>query len=730
MNIVMVDNLLIEQNGPRTETVLQPHLGLISLLAVLRADGHGGSLYDPKLALAAGRLALDASLYKQMALQILARNPDAVGLTSLGCNFICTIKVAQHLKSLEPDLPILLGGPHATILSKEVLERFPAIDVIVRNEAEGTILEVIRGLSGGQLAKIPGIAYRSDDRVQVNAGAPLIADLDTLPMPSYADYPIERLGLTMIRVEAGRGCPFMCTFCSTASFFGRSFRLKSARRLCQELDELSARYGLRHFSLQHDLFTVSRGKVLEFCDAVADRNYIWNCSARMDCVDAELLQQMSRAGCRKIYFGVETGSPHLQQVAKKRLDLTIFYPTLAACESAGIKPTVSFITGYPQERPVDQAATLNMIGSCFYLRQPPENVQLHLMTPEPGTELLAQYGNALAFDGFASEFNFPILEPNDGEIMSDSPDIFMNNHYFVAEMPRRRHVLVTALFYVLYDLSAPVICYLMDQFNGQLSCLTDVFDQWAAPKGLDIATAPALESFCLELLGSDHPATALVRYMNAVARMTREERPGTVDVTPVGESQKHVGQPGTVALSPDAAIIENIFDCPQLLSDLSRTHAIRCRPDISEEAPLEQPPSRRRGAVSPQRLVQQIESDWASLSRRYRPVHLSSEGLRRSDYLLMPTLDAKSVRTIAMSPNLTALLKLFEAPRPIDDFRALVCAAATNPLVEELLDLAALVPIEPSLVDPKDESVVTHRCSDSTLSIQAQNHTDFPRVQP
>src|SRR5262249_2468707 len=110
-------------------------------------------------------------------------------------------------------------------------------------------------------------------------------------------YPIRELGLTTLSVEAGRGCPFQCTFCSTASFFGRKYRLKSPEKLCEELDFLHAEYGLGHFSLTHDLFTVDRRKVIAFCREVAGRGYSWDCSARTDCVDEELLALMSEAGC-------------------------------------------------------------------------------------------------------------------------------------------------------------------------------------------------------------------------------------------------------------------------------------------------------------------------------------------------------------------------------------------------------------------------------------------------
>src|SRR5262245_47218963 len=99
MRVAFVDNILIQRHGDGVDpTALQPHLGLISLIAVLEAAGHQGLLFDPKLALSRGELSLNHTLYEKIALDVLRLEPDVVGLTSLGCNFVCTLNVAAHLK--------------------------------------------------------------------------------------------------------------------------------------------------------------------------------------------------------------------------------------------------------------------------------------------------------------------------------------------------------------------------------------------------------------------------------------------------------------------------------------------------------------------------------------------------------------------------------------------------------------------------------------------------------
>jgi radical SAM superfamily enzyme YgiQ (UPF0313 family) len=691
MKVTLVDNLLIEQNGTRVETVLQPHLGLISLLAVLRAAGHHGLLYDPKLALTEGRLELNGSLYREMAKQILDSAPDVVGLTSLGCNFICTLKVAQHLRALAPGMPILLGGPHATILDKAILQRYAAFDIVVRHEAERTLPAVLAGLTRSDLTKIPGITYRSGSEVLCNPGAPLIDCLDTLPIPSYDAYPIERLKLEWLRVEAGRGCPFMCTFCSTASFFGRQYRLKSAPRLLLELDQLHDRYGVRQFSLQHDLFTVSRDKVLEFCDTVAARKYLWKCSARMDCVDPQMLRAMAQSGCREIYFGVETGSPYLQQAAQKRLDLSAFYPTLDACDATGIRPTVSFITGYPQERAIDQAATLDMVGSCFYRSPPPANVQLHLMTPEPGTQLLEQFRDDLRFDGFISDFTFPTLESDDSAVMSAAPDVFMNNHFFAAELPRRRHVLVSTLYYALYDLSPTVLSYLIDQFDGRLSALVDTFDAWAQECGVDTVSGKILVDFCRNQFGPRHPVTSLVRYMVALATMVRPSRRQAIGLhTEHGHHMLDRGVTETYRLNAEAKLLEDIHDCPALLDKLTARQNARWE---AERSALSQSirGNWRRGAASEKLLDSQIDSDWSSLVQRHERITLETDEVPRGDFLVVPIRGSDEVRNVRLDSGVAPLLEIFRKPRSLREFRRAIRARRTPAVVRGLIDIEALI---------------------------------------
>lgn len=471
MKIVFVQNFLLDSSGLPCDDNLYPHLGLISLIAEIEKSRHVPLLYDPMLQLQKGHLTLDSSIYDDVAAQLLETDPAAVGLTALGCNFIAVVKIARRIKERSPATFVLLGGPHPTVLESPIMTKFTEFDVLVRGEAEQTIVPLLDALdSGKELSAIPSISYRDGSRVCRSAMEAGVMDVDRLPMAAFHFYPVRELEMRSMRVEAGRGCPFHCTFCSTATFFGRKYRVKAAGKLVGELKSLNSTYDITDFSLQHDLFTVNRRKVLQFCEEVRPCSFSWTCSARIDCVDSKLLSEMARSGCRGIYFGVETGSASLQELVKKRLDISLLTPTLTSAKELGINVTTSFITAFPDETFSDLEATLDCLDRCHRISPTTTALQLHLLTPEPGTALYDEHRNRMLYDGHISDFNFPTLAGDEAELLSGNPDIFMNHHFYETKLPRKTFIGVTGIFAHLNALGGPllrvVLEYLEMSFSG------------------------------------------------------------------------------------------------------------------------------------------------------------------------------------------------------------------------------------------------------------------------
>src|SRR5450631_2599125 len=117
MRVVLVDNFIMPDGLDRSLFDVHPHLGLASIAAVAARENHRISIYDPKREVRFGRHPYDADFYERAAEDIIGQSPDAVGFTTLGCSFLFAVNVAARLKRRDPELPIMLGGPHATMLS-------------------------------------------------------------------------------------------------------------------------------------------------------------------------------------------------------------------------------------------------------------------------------------------------------------------------------------------------------------------------------------------------------------------------------------------------------------------------------------------------------------------------------------------------------------------------------------------------------------------------------------
>jgi hypothetical protein len=576
MRLTLVDNLVFPVGRRHTDFDVHPNIGLASLAAMVRLAGHEVGIVDPKREVKEGRLVPGPGLAGAAADLISEGEPDAVGFTTLGCSFIFTVRVAEEIRRRRPDLPILLGGPHATVLDRTIMEAFDTVDVIVRHEAEDTIGPVLDALAAGggrRFADIPGVTWRSGRSVlgiRSNPGAPKVDDLDTLPFPAYDLYPVDELALPYLRVEAGRGCPWACTFCSTATFFQRSYRLKSPGRLVADLDALHDRYGHTSFKLEHDLFTVNKRKVAAFCDAVADRGYTWMASARIDCVDEPLLERMAEAGCRQLYFGVETGSRRLQKTLQKRLDLDLLDPVLANAARLGIEAVTSFITGFPDETPDDRDDTLRLIGGVTTGHHPAPTAQLHLLLPEPGTGEFAAHGHAMAYDGHVAEFN---AEPHrdDHDLIVGHPRIFATYHHYPGVIPRAEQVAVVEVTRQLLSLGPLVLRQVLAATGLDLAALVG-----AVVAHLDgPVVAGAAARLVEQRLGRDHVVTSLVRLGSRLA-----EPPALRSWSDGGPGDDDDDGGAGLVLAPGALLFDDLHDCGQVLGHLANRPGVALPDDL------------------------------------------------------------------------------------------------------------------------------------------------------
>ena len=414
------------------QAALQPQLGILSVASILQQWGDLPHLFDVnaeylRFASDAGEAHVDG-FADHLATLAVRSNADVYGFSSICSSFPLSLRIAHAVKQLRPHSTILFGGPQASVVDEPVLCHFPAVDYILRGEVERSLPLFLRELSGDyRFADVPGLSFRDGLHIRRSPNAPVIDDLDALPSPAYHLSTYLR-NATSASIELGRGCPFACTFCSTNDFFRRRFRLRSPDRVLVDMRAIAAEYGIRHFELVHDMFTVDRKRVAAFCEAMraSGEGFTWDCSARTDCVDAELLQELADSGCRGVFFGIESGSTRMQRLIDKDLDPLKAEAMLQVCEQIGIRTTASLIVGFPEEEWTDVADTLHVYMQST--RCSKSHPQLNLLAPLAGTPLHTAHKEELILTSFNSGMSHQGLNRADQDLtlIREHPDIFPN----------------------------------------------------------------------------------------------------------------------------------------------------------------------------------------------------------------------------------------------------------------------------------------------------------------
>ncbi|HVF59993.1 MAG TPA: radical SAM protein [Thermoanaerobaculia bacterium] len=475
------DPRLAESDAIRTIAEHAP-LGILSLAAVLEEQGLVPTILDLNQLYyewlrgpSEVRQEFDFCAY---ASRHLARHDSEVfGFSTICSSYPLTLRIATALRQARPEATVVLGGPQASVVDVATMTAFPAVDFVVRGEAEATFPALLQQLAEGRRGcDIPGITYRRNGRVERNGNAPPIADLDSLPFPAFHLYP-NMSSCSYLPLELGRGCPFACSFCSTNDFFRRQFRLKSPQRLLADMRRVKSTYGLDNFDLVHDMFTVDRRKVATFCRAILDsgERFYWGCSARTDCIDEALIRLMHRAGCRGIFFGIETGSERMQKIIKKGLDLAESRRVIEFSSRLGIKTAVSLITGFPEETMEDFRATAAFFMDS--LRFDFADPQLCLLAPLAETPIETQHRGRLVFDDVISDMSFQGWRQDlaDRDLIAEHPDIFAN-FYSVPTPELDRHFIREFREFVL--VGASVFRWLLVGLHQMRGDLVEVFTAW------------------------------------------------------------------------------------------------------------------------------------------------------------------------------------------------------------------------------------------------------------
>ena len=369
--------------GPKWNELVNayPSLGLGYLAAVAEQEGHEVAIFD---------FGLEPCRPMEDEVQdVIDFKPDLVAFTSMTTSYASVEQAAAMLKEAL-GVTILIGGPHATSLPNETLQN-PNIDYLIYGEGEEAFIEFLRALEHGnrQWDGFQGLWYKEDGRILNNSQRALIKDLDALPYPArhlfrLHDYPLYApTGEQMLTVLSSRGCPYNCSFCFKG-IVGRTYRQRSPENIADELEHLMHTYGVRNFYFIDDLFTIDVRRLDKILDHFIERkmDIRWQCLARVDRVNPELLGKMYQAGCREIHYGIESGNPEVLKRTAKHIDLNRVRDAVTWTEAAGIRAKGYFILGLPGDNEETIAETIEFAASL-----PLTEAMFSIATPFPGTQL-------------------------------------------------------------------------------------------------------------------------------------------------------------------------------------------------------------------------------------------------------------------------------------------------------------------------------------------------------
>jgi anaerobic magnesium-protoporphyrin IX monomethyl ester cyclase len=370
-------NILLIQPPPRkkiTEEIIVPPLGVAYLASVLEKQAYRVTIID---AFAEG---LDIHTLED---KVKAIAPDLIGITGMTPVIDNAFRTARICRKYTKY--IVVGGPHVSVVRKEIFQQSPHIDFAIQGEGEKSFLSLVNALNKNEdIQNIQGLITRNYE----NPPDRFIEDLDKLPFPARHLLPNEKYKYILSKgnvttMFTSRGCPYHCIFCDKA-VFGSKWRGRSASNILDEIEHVVNDFRINSIIFYDDLFTLKKERVKEICQGILDRKIEieWKCEGRVNIVDEETLGLMKKAGCSMIAYGVESGNQKGLDYLNKGTKIEQIRRAFELTRKAGVKPMAYFILGIPVETYEDELRTIE-----FAKEIRPAYAQFSVLSPTPGTRL-------------------------------------------------------------------------------------------------------------------------------------------------------------------------------------------------------------------------------------------------------------------------------------------------------------------------------------------------------
>jgi len=332
-------------SGLKTTDMSHYPIGLAYLHSCLELDGH-------KIQTLFLNNYNETTCFESVIKTIREFSPEIVGLQILTANRVSSFRLIEYLHNNYPEIQILIGGIHATIMYQQILNKFPYV-IAVLGEGEITFSDLVNELSKPNINfyKIDGIAFNDNGDIIKTNPRTLIGNLDDLPIPKHEIF-FNNTNRTTGCILTARGCPFNCSFCCLDILSRGKVRLRSVANIIAEIEWMIKKFPqMSDIWIHDDTFFIDNKRVVEFCDEIIRRKIKINftCSGRMKPLSQEMVNKLEQANIKKVLLGLESGDEGILKSCHKAITQQDVINAIKLFSKSKITVTAFLIVGLPGE---------------------------------------------------------------------------------------------------------------------------------------------------------------------------------------------------------------------------------------------------------------------------------------------------------------------------------------------------------------------------------------------
>jgi anaerobic magnesium-protoporphyrin IX monomethyl ester cyclase len=354
-----------------------PPLGLLYVASYLQASGHLVDMVD----MVAGPYGK-----QDLARYIDTQQPLMIGISCPTEAVNAALRICQFVKSHSPRALTVLGGAHPTFDYHRLMLN-PTVDFVIRHEGERPMAELVNELQQPEphLEAVKGLCWRDHGNVVINEDQPFLEDLDSIPFPARNFIQPSRYSWPG-SIASSRGCPHKCIFCAAGAMSGGKYRCRSAENVVNEIDYMVNELKINDLLFVDDTFTADKKRAVQICELIKELQLeiTFSCESRVNVVDREFLRVLKTAGCKRIQYGIESGSDEVLKKIRKGITTKQIREAVAWTREEGIYVKGSFILGHIWDTKETIQATFDLMRDLYT----EYGVELYpaVNIPFPGTE--------------------------------------------------------------------------------------------------------------------------------------------------------------------------------------------------------------------------------------------------------------------------------------------------------------------------------------------------------